>query len=287
MSISNFTYGLNSEIVTPTWSLTTPNATYPAVNAGNFTDEMYATPALSTATTDDLIGTFGAAQRVDWLVLWHNLSASLANVKVEMNAANSWGSPTISIPITVPAKRKNGHTQKIFVDLTAAAGYTTAGKQYIRVHMGTANSAPVGLKVMAFSNKRNFGKHVRVGFKPQRQLMGIELTSEIGHTWAYDKKAAPRLLIGQLDLTDSGLASLIDWYEDSAFKLTALAAVDPQYPLEAYIVRLRSSNQSSLLNANGPTTITVSPTLHPSATQNYSPVQFAAEEVTAGYPEWT
>lgn len=281
-----FVYGLPSEKIDPTWSVTSADSEFPASYVPDFSDAIRPFPGMSTATTDDFIGDFGSATRVDWVLIEHNLDASLSGVQLQLNASNSWSGPTISVNLVIPAKRKNRYTRLIFVDLTIQGGYTTSGLRYIRLHVPNANSVPIGFKILCFSHKRQPNRNVKFGYRPQRHNMGTELTTGWGNTWHFTKGSAPMALITTVDLNDSSMSDMVDWFEDADGVVTAIAAIDPLFPLEGYVVRLRSSGSSGLLNANGDVVTTLDPTRNSGGFKNYNPLQITAEEVAIGDPQW-
>src|SRR4051812_22337747 len=92
------------------------DATYPA---SYLTDKNPARPAKLTGTTGSWVWTFAAPQRLDLVALiHHNLTAGL-DVKIQGNATNVWGAPTLSQAITIPAYRGDFPTNP-WLDLATA-----------------------------------------------------------------------------------------------------------------------------------------------------------------------
>jgi hypothetical protein len=275
MANSPFVFDFPSERVTPTWSISSENGTYPATNVGNWTDAYIPKPGLSTSTTGVLTGSLSA--RVDGLLIQHNYDAGLTLRVV---------TTTSSTTRTVPAKRKNGYTTIEYIDLTALSGYTTSAITSIVIDATTANSVAVGWKVLCIGRKRQLTRNVKFGWRNQRINLGISHATSFGATWDYTFPAGARVLVGTVEPADTSLVDLVDWFEDADGVVTAMAAIDPLLPNEGHLVKLRSSGSSGLLQANGPRTTTLDVQRRPGGFLNYNPVQITAEEVSPGAPEW-
>jgi hypothetical protein len=87
----------------------------------------------TTAVQAEIVGNFGSAHRVDGVLFpSHNFAANLG-VRVQMNATNSWGAPTVDALLDVDAARPDGHSRHPWIDLRTVAGYSVGGFQYIRI----------------------------------------------------------------------------------------------------------------------------------------------------------
>jgi hypothetical protein len=146
-----YRYCLPSDIVTGNATITAPLGTVStdpnyglaSLHDGNPAKPLKFTnsPAIATAILFD----FGAAQRLDGIVIpAHNLSAGLA-VRFQGHTSNSWGSPTLNAALTVAAADKDGHSKRPWVDLTAVAGYATSGFRYWRLYIPATSSVPIQL----------------------------------------------------------------------------------------------------------------------------------------------
>ncbi len=276
MANSPFVYERPSERVTPTWAISAPNTTYPAANVGDWTDVNVPNPGLSTSTSGVLTGTLSS--RVDGLLIQHNYDAGLT-----LRVVTSTSSTTR----TVPAKRANGYTVVEYVDLTALSGYTTSAITSIVIDATSTNSVAVGWKVLCLGIKRQLNRNVKFGWRPQRHQLGISHATAFGATWDYALPGGARVLVGTVEPSDSALADLVTWFEGADGVVTAMAAIDPLFPYEGHLVKLRSSGSAGLLSANGPRVTTLDVQRRPGGFSNYNPVQITAEEVSPGAPEWT
>jgi hypothetical protein len=150
MSAADCLYCRPSDLVTShaTWSVasgtvsTDPSYDLTALVAHNpalpmkFTD----TPGVATA----IVGDFGAAHRVDGVLFPHHNFATSAAVRVQMNDANTWATPSVNAALTVSAARPGnpGHSRSPWLDLRTVAGYKTAGYRYCRIYIPAQTAAP-------------------------------------------------------------------------------------------------------------------------------------------------
>ncbi len=283
--MANFLYWHPSDNVapnaTPTWSTGTANASYPVANATDLRYAKLASPAKIAEVTGALLLDFGSAQRVDYVVLWHNFDAALA-CAVQMNATNAWGAPTVTTSPTVPAKRKNNYTKKIGVDLRSVSGYSTGGFRYLRINVSGANSVALGLKVLAFSTVRSTVRNIGWGLKWVRQQMAVDMTTDAGVPWTYNLGGARRQLSGDILAKNADAVALDDWFDacDGRAKITAVV-LDPSDP-DPILGQLGDGGLSL-----------VAPGLKAFQTEDTHDFTHAhqrrlvIDEVTAGDPEWT
>jgi hypothetical protein len=213
-------YFLPSDIVsgdTPSVETGTAATGYEATYLTDFSDANRQRPAKLTSTTGAWLRDFGAAQRIDAVMLWHNYDAALANVKVQGNAANSWGAPTLSTTVVPPTKLGDGSTVKIFVDLRSVAGYSASGFRYWRFVNTTANSVNVGLKVMGFSTVRSFATaKIKAGLKQPKHRSLILLPTEFDPgAWAYNLQVGWREFQGDLIASSTDRTALDFWFDAS------------------------------------------------------------------------
>lgn len=264
---------------TPTVETGTADASYPVANLTLLSYAKIAAPSKLAEMTGAWLLDFGSAQRVDYVVLWHNFDAGIT-VSVQMNATNSWGGPTVTTSPTIPAKRANGYTQKIGVDLRSVSGYTTSGLRYLRV-IATGNSVPVGLKVMAFSTVRQLASDFQWGVEDDDDQIGITMKTDAGVPWAYDMASAPRVIRGSALLSDADAAAVREWHRACAGFVYPTVIVPEPTGTDAWLVRFSPGGFS----IEAPT-LGVSKVSHQRGYADANQTQLAFEEITAGDPEW-
>lgn len=186
---------------------------YLAANIANLNPSK---PAQLTGSTGAWLFDWGAAQRVDWVLLpMHNLDAAL-EVRVQMNATDSWGSPSLNTTIVIPTYREDGLPVGSWRDLTGVAGYLVGGYRYLRLVVVGTNSAAVKVGEFGiFSNKRTLNPNVSWGLKaPEQRLQQVNET-DAGVKTVYDQGVTLRTYAGDLDTTDAGLAAVRSWWRDA------------------------------------------------------------------------
>jgi hypothetical protein len=209
-------YGHYSDNVAPAATITvntgTEDATYPAANLADLNPSK---PAQLTTTTGSWVFDWGAAQRVDWVLLpMHNLTAGL-EVRIQMHTANSWGSPSLDTTITIPAYRDDGHPVGAWRDLTGVAGYLVGGYRYLRFAVIGTNAAAVKVgELLIQSNKRTLNPNISWGAQVPEQRLFQTNQTDAGVKIMYDLGTTLRTYRGELDTTDAGLAAVRAWWRN-------------------------------------------------------------------------
>lgn len=102
-------------------------------------DSNPAKPFRFTATTGSLIWSYSVAQKIDLVsIIHHNLTPGL-EVRIQGNATNSWGAPTLNQLITIPALDADNYPVNAFVDLTGIGSRTFLFWRLIIVGVNSAN----------------------------------------------------------------------------------------------------------------------------------------------------
>lgn len=281
--MANAHYFHPSDNVAPNATLTTggtADSSYPISNATDFSFKNAANPFKLLGTTGDLILNWGAAQRVDGVVIWHNLVAGTA-YSVQMNATNSWGAPTINISGTAPAKRSNGYTVKLYHDLTAASGYTTSGLRYLRVNISGTNDVPIGLKILVYQRKRTMVRNIRWGWGRDITQTGIRMATDARVKWAYDLTSAPRVLKTSIPGTDADYAAMLA-YVDACAGFVNVTTIVPNPSVNDPWLGYLSNGSPDIPSPS----IEVFSVDAPYQFTNVNPLNLSLEEITAGDPEW-
>jgi hypothetical protein len=264
-----------ADTATVTVQTGTEDTDYPVENLVDLSYAKIAAPAKLNEVTGAFVLDWGAAQRVDYVVIWHNFTAALA-VSVQMNATNSWGAPTLTTSLTIPAKRADNYTRKVGVDLRSVTGYSTSGLRYLRINVSGSNDAHVGLKVLAFSSVRQLSRGFVLGQEDTERQTPIVMMTDARVPWAYDLNSAPRSLKGSSTLSDTDAEAMREWFRSCGGPVqptvivpdpTDLATSAPQG--DAWLVRW---------SADGLTT--------KRSFSNINDVDIAFDEISAGDPEW-
>jgi hypothetical protein len=283
--VPNFHYFHPDDNVAPDATVTTSgtaNSAYPLANATDLSYANLAAPSLLEETSGAWVLDFGTAQRIDAVLVWHNLAEG-TGYAIQLNATNSWATPTVNVASTAPAKRADGYTVKIYKDLTTGVtGYSTGGFRYLRFNVSGTNSAPVGIKILAFSRIRTTLRNISWGLQFQEHQTNIDMTTDALVPWASDLAAAPRQLIANIMAKNADATALKEWFRACGGRAKVTAMVpDPSAP-------------DPLLGRHGDGSIgVVAPglkVLRQDDTWDFTNVhrmRVVIDEVTAGDPEWT
>jgi hypothetical protein len=264
---------------TPTVETGTANASYPVANSTLLSYAKIAAPSKLAEVTGAWLFDFGSAQRVDAVVLWHNFDAGIT-CKLQGNATNSWGGPTVDATLTIPAKRSDDFTVKVYRDLTGVTGYSASGFRYWRLTV-TGNSVPVGIKILLFSQIRTTSKNFQWSYAANEHQTAIQMTTDALVPWAYDLTAAPRQFVGTVPGTDADATKIAEWFR---------ACAGPVHP--TVIVPNPSENDAWLCRWSSGQTGAIAPsaaTMRLEAVRRFTNVNFRQlvfDEITAGDPEW-
>lgn len=194
------------------WSVQTgtEDPDYPLANLTDFGYAKLAAPSKLLETAGAWQGDGGAAVRVDAILAWHDFNEAIT-AYFDQDAGANWAAPTLRQALTIPAKRADGYSVKVFVDLRTHANYTALGRRYVRLAAVGASDNPIGLKVMLFSQVRSIRRDFNWGIRIRHHQVGIDMKTDAGHAWAYDLQSAPRLFEASGLWGSSDLNKLVEW----------------------------------------------------------------------------
>lgn len=89
----------------------------------------------STGTAVDVVFDHFTAQDVQLFSLHHHNLPAGTEIRIQRNATNAWGAPTIDVPHVIGTYPQPGLPLPIGVDLTAEDGYDAGGFRYSRLHV--------------------------------------------------------------------------------------------------------------------------------------------------------
>lgn len=201
----------------------TEDTAYPKAN---LVDGDPAKPAKLTGTTGSWVFDFGSAQRVDLIaIIMHNLDAGLS-VKIQGNASDSWGGPTLDEAVTIQAYALDDMPENPWLDLTDKTGYSTGGFRYWRlVIVGTNTDAVAVGEVWLGSLKRVLSPNISWGVrKPQNRPVISHETSGIARL-VYDRGVRTRDITGELETTDAGALLIENWWVEARGSARAVLVI--------------------------------------------------------------
>lgn len=241
-------YSHYADNVAPNATVTVNTGTEdPAYPKANLVDRIIVKPAQLTTTTGSWVFAYGSAQRVDWVALpMHNLDAGL-EVRIQGNATNSWGAPTLNTTIVIPAYRGDGLPVPCWKDLTGVAGYSTSGFLFWRFVVVGVNTNPVKVgELLLISQKRTLNPNISWGVKKPEQRLIYDNRTAFGHANKYDLGVTPRQLQGDLDTTDAGLAAVAAWWQSCRGTARPFAIVLDEDVNEAWVAEFTGSHDPTL-----------------------------------------
>jgi len=274
-------------LVTP--SMTSADADYPPSLVADFSNgDVTAKPSLSTAFDDAWVWDFGTATRIDGVWIWHNADPGVV-LRVQHNASTSWGSPTVDGTLTAPAKHKLGFTRKLFIDLTKVSGYSASGFRYFRIRF-PRNSAPPGIKALAFSRFSRLTCNVARDFEAPLMQSALNLSTDFGHEWVYKLPAVREAMSLEVVVAKStDRASLEAWFEacGRGIACCVLSTDSVHNPSSRGLIGRLTSTAAGLVQAESGLTTQVFDQRLKSGRAPVASVRFGIKELTAGLPEWT
>lgn len=174
-----------------TITIETGGAAPTGYEATNLVDDNPAKVAKISATTGAWLFDFGSAQRVDLIALIHHDFDAGADVKIQGNASNSWGTPSFEASLTIPTWIAAGTTRRWpvnpYLDLTGQSGYSASGFRYWRLVI-TSNSQNLELgQVWMSPTIRQFVRNHRWDYGVERQRLLTENQTAFGVSTAYTR----------------------------------------------------------------------------------------------------
>lgn len=243
-------YQRASDNVAPNATVTVQTGTaatgYPAAN---LVDLNPAKPAKLVETTGAWLFDFGSAQRVDLVaIVHHNLNAGL-NVRIQANATDSWGTPTIDAAFTIPAQDPDLFRPGPWLDLTAVAGYSAGGFRYWRLVVVGTNSAPVAIgEIWLGSSIRTLDPNIQWGATDGDDHQIVEHATDFGVATIFDLGTRTRTLTGQVDTTDSNRDDLRAWFRSTHGRAQAFLVIPDGDVNDALLVRFTDTRWAVQLN---------------------------------------
>lgn len=261
-------YGPPSENVASLATIvaTTEDADYPAENLADLNPGK---PAKLAGTSGTFVFDFGAPQRIDLVALWHhNLDAGLS-VLFQGNATDSWGTPSLSAAVTIPALAADGYPVCPFKDLTGVTGYTTAGFRFWRLVVVGTNSVPVAIGDLWLAEiKRTFDDAIDREAENVEDHPVIEHETDFEIPLVYDLGVRLRQLRATVIIDPTILRPALEaWYRDCHGRARASLFIPESSVNDALFVRF---------GAGGLTITDVAP--------SYASADLVLEEVGRGLP---
>lgn len=197
---------------------------------------------------DDVEGTivwdFGAAQRIDLVsLIHHNLIFGL-EVRVQMNATDSWATPSLDELILIPANELDGYPVNPWLDLTDKDGYLLAGYRFLRL-VFEDNGVNIALgEVVLGAIKRSLTIDMDWPIDDGVERPIVEHQTDYLVSTIYDFGVKQRTVRGTTKSTDAGRLAIRAWWDSCRGKLTPTLIVPFPEDNEAFFVRWESEARS-------------------------------------------
>lgn len=200
-------YGKPSDNVAGNATITVQTGTvdsdYPLAN---LVDDNPAKPAKLTTTTGRIVFDFGSAQTLQLIALIHtNLDAGLT-VKIQANATDSWGSPSVDLAITIPTVPDDDYPINPWLDLSGSA----YSYRYWAIYISGTNSAAVAIgEVWMQATKRSFTRNILWGCEEMEVRPSVEHATTYGVTTVYPFGIRMRRVSGSVRANQTAAAELL------------------------------------------------------------------------------
>lgn len=234
-----FIYARASDNLAPAATLTQSvggvQAAYPL---SCLVDGTFGKPAKWDNTTGDVIFDHGSDVEIDLVAFGpHNLTAGLGGVKLQRNATNSWGAPSLDTTITIPAYRADGTSTNAWKDLTVVAGY--GAYRYTRLYVSSANGAAIQIgEIWLVGTKRQLVRNYQWGFVTDTFAKGLEHRTELGVVKTFGLGVSSRVLRVSLRGEESDRADLETWYLDARGRRDPVLIIPDDLVNDAWFCRV-------------------------------------------------
>ena len=147
--MASLIYDFPSDKQTGTWTSDgTVDTSYPLTNID---DERPWKPVKFTVNPTRIKCDRGSAKRTDVVSFIHCNFDAGAVIKVQFNATDAWGGPTVNQTLTIPAVAEDGQPGNPFIDFTDKAGYTASGLRWLSIEITSGQSTLLSLGLVRVS----------------------------------------------------------------------------------------------------------------------------------------
>lgn len=238
-------------------SAAAPDVNYPLSNmVDGFPDH----PAKFTATTDAIVADFGVAKRVDAMAFYHhNLDPGVA-VNLQGNATNTWGAPSLSTGIVMPARWADGYPINPWIDLkTLVPVDANRTYRYWRLVISSANSVNISIGEWGlYGTRRDFGvRNISWGSTRTIRRPAIVIETERLQRKVYDLGVSQRLIEISLEATDQSAADVWSLFRDARGVLKPFMIVPYIAEADAWLVTFANPEQPYIREKVNYNTLTI------------------------------
>jgi hypothetical protein len=169
----------------------------------------------------------------------HNIPAG-TNVRIQRNATNTWGAPTIDAAVPITTYPQTGLPFPVGVDLTEAAGYTVSGFRYTRLHIPSlAQLVGLGSALLWGEKRTDWDPHLPPSRHAEQQPATMFKTA-LGRRRGYWKGVRLRTWPIAMRQEDPGWQAFITLFRECSCVEPFLWWPDPTHDSDARLVGLAS-----------------------------------------------
>jgi hypothetical protein len=227
--------------VTPTLSAGTQATGYgPAKLYDN--DPSY--PFKVDSTTFRLVWDWGSAVAPKLIALiHHNFAAGLSGVVFQMNASDSWGAPSFSQTLTVPAYHEDDFPANIYADLSVTAPSYRYGSLAV-TSANTVNCALGELVIATSLRSLNGSLVLDSSVEDEDDHPIVEHHTDVGVSTIYAHGTRWRYLRGDVRQNTTNAAAVRSWNRATQGRALPCIVLPHASPDEAWFVRFAKSTLS-------------------------------------------
>lgn len=204
-------YATYADFLPATWTIPTgtPRTDYGVTNLGDLDPS---NPVWITGTTIRVTADLGSAQPVAAVaIIAHNFDEDLT-VLVQANSSNSFGSPPLSMAITIEAPFAEFGCNAL-LDLSAVLDSASRTYRFWSItNSGDSNSVSVAIGEIVFATEwRTMDPSLRHDYRMPQTRLAAQQSSKRGVQTIYDFGARERSLIGSTRVGPTALDTVLDW----------------------------------------------------------------------------
>jgi hypothetical protein len=240
--VSTFLYTRPSESLLPSATLTVntgaADAGYPPANLVDGHPEL---PAKFTGTSGSWVADLGSAKRVDLAAVLHHNFMQALNVRLQGNAANTWGAPTLDQAFTIPARLADNFTVNVWLDLkTLFPVDANRTFQFWRLAIVGVNTAAVSVgEWLMYSTRRDFGeRNIRKGSDRKLKRPSKVKRTDVNVRHVYDLGTTFRTCRVDIQPDDAYLAEFDTLFRDALGAFRPFLIVPHSSELDAWFVSI-------------------------------------------------
>lgn len=244
--MSTFLYARPSDNLLQAATVTVQSGTEdPGYPPENLVDLQPEKPAKLTTTTGAWLMDLGSAYPPEMAaIIHHNLDVG-ANVRLQANSSDSWGSPPVNLAFTIPARHLDNFPINAWLDIkTLIPLSANRNYRYWRLVVVSVNSAAISVGEFCLSlTKRDLGvRNIRPGSTRTWRRPAIQHETELLVRRSYDLGTTIRSLRADVEPTEAIVADIETWYRSALGGTTPFLIVPHSAENDAWLVNFTNTD---------------------------------------------